>query len=265
MSDHALKLIDRPACGYFGKVPLTGDFIRNALPESFLRPWDMWLQTAIEHSRTDLGDRWLKYYLTSPVWRFALSAGICGDRPVGGVMMPSVDLVGRYFPLCLAAVMPRNSRPAVVAATESDWYWKAECTVLASLEDEFELKVLDTAVRDIGLPSCCEAGAFSDGEQPAERRGKVAQGWESVRVELGGDDLQLVYPEMLDQLLTRMLEPYSLWWTLGSEDVDPVLLACRGLPPADQFAAFLSGDWAASGWNDGVAPHGGRAVLMSGR
>ena len=30
MSGHEVKLIDRPACGYFGKVPQTGDFIRNA-------------------------------------------------------------------------------------------------------------------------------------------------------------------------------------------------------------------------------------------
>ncbi|MEZ5666440.1 MAG: type VI secretion system-associated protein TagF [Alphaproteobacteria bacterium] len=262
MSDHALRLIDRPSCGYFGKVPLTGDFVRSALPDGFLRPWDLWLQTAIERSRADLGERWLKYYLTSPVWRFALSGGICGERPIAGVMMPSVDQVGRYFPLCLAAALPADARPAVVAATESDWYWKAECTVLASLEDEFELKVLDAAVRDIGLPACC---APRHGTAAGRDGPRVAQGWDSLRVELAGEDLQLVYPGLLDQLLARMLQPCSLWWTLGSEDVDPVLVACRGLPPADQFAAFLDGDWAAWGWNDGIARHGAGTVIAGGR
>ena len=113
------------------------------------------LQTAIERSRADLGERWLNHYLTSPVWRFALSGGICGARPAIGVMMPSVDQVGRYFPLCMAAVLPADACPAVIAATEADWFWKAECTVLASLEDGFEIKVLDQAVRDIGLPASC--------------------------------------------------------------------------------------------------------------
>lgn len=255
MSDHALKLIDRPGCGYFGKVPLTGDFIRHLLPETFLRPWDMWLQTAIERSRADLGERWLNHYLTSPVWRFALSAGICGDRPVVGVMMPSVDLVGRYFPLCLAAILPRDARPAVVAATEGDWFWKAECTVRASLEDGFELHVLEAALRDIGLPESCERDArpYTDTSRP-RRSGPalgpgVRQTADSVRVDLGGDDLSLVYPEMLDQMLAGSLDPYSLWWTLGSEEVDPVLIGCRSLPPADRFAAFLDGAWDAWGWD----------------
>jgi type VI secretion system protein ImpM len=267
VSDHALKLIDRPACGYFGKVPLTGDFIRHTLPEAFLRPWDLWLQTAIERSRADLGERWLQYYLTSPVWRFALSAGISGDRPAVGVMMPSVDLVGRYFPLCLAAVLPRDARAAVVAATDGDWFWKAECTVRASLEEGFELKVLDAAVRDIGLP----AGGKLRAAQRPERAGRGSeqpahQGWDSLRVDLGGDDLHMVYPDLLDRLLSRSLDPYSLWWTLGSEEVEPVLIACRGLPPPDQFAAFLDGAWERWGWSDAAGGRaGGAGFLVGGR
>ncbi|MGF1625431.1 MAG: type VI secretion system-associated protein TagF [Alphaproteobacteria bacterium] len=266
MSDHALKLIDRPACGYFGKVPLTGDFIRHTLPEGFLRPWDLWLQTAIERSRTDLEEHWLKYYLTSPVWRFALSAGICGERPAVGVMMPSVDQVGRYFPLCLAAVLPHEVRPAIVAATEGEWFWKAECTVRASLEDGFELRVLDAAVRDIGLPAAGEGPIPPrppQGRRPARpAEANVRYGWDSLRVDLGGDDLHLVYPDLLDRLLARSLDPYSLWWTLGSEDVDPVLIACRGLPPADQFAAFLDGAWERWGWGETSGRPSGAGFLV---
>lgn len=266
MSDHALKLIDRPGCGYFGKVPLTGDFIRHTLPESFLRPWDLWLQTAIERSRADLGDRWLRYYLTSPVWRFALSAGICGDRPVVGVMMPSVDQVGRYFPLCLAAVLQRDARVAVLAATAGDWFWKAECTVRASLEDGFELKVLESAVRDIGLPTVGEVVPVRPDRAGPQRSDRTADPrWDAVRVELGGDDLHLVYPDLLDRLLTRSLDPYSLWWTLGSEDVEPVLVACRGLPPADQFAAFLDGAWQHWGWGDAGARPPSAGFVVGGR
>ena len=49
-------------------------------------------------SRAALGDRWLDVYLTSPAWRFASAAGACGPAPVIGLMVPSVDRVGRYFP-----------------------------------------------------------------------------------------------------------------------------------------------------------------------
>ena len=47
---------------------------------------------------------------------------------------------------------------------------------------------------------------------------------------------------------------YSLWWTPGSERVAPSLLACAGLPPAEGFAALLTGAWQESGvWLDWFA------------
>ncbi len=250
--------MDRIGCGYFGKVPLTGDFIRNGLAETFLRPWDAWLQTAIDRSRTDLGQDWLKYYLTSPVWRFAISGDICGPHPAVGVMMPSVDKVGRYFPLSLAAVVPAHVRPAIVAATEGDWYWKAECAILASLEEAFEISVLDAAVRDIGLPDGCLTPGVGVGQADNGAR----YGPDSLRIDLGGgDDLQLAYPDMLDRTLAWTLNPYSLWWTMGSEEVDPVFLACRGLPTADRFAAFLDGNWSKWGWDN--KPDRAEAIRLS--
>lgn len=46
----------------------------------------------------------MNHYLTSPVWRFAIAPGVLGPEGLGGVMMPSVDRVGRYFPLIIGAV-----------------------------------------------------------------------------------------------------------------------------------------------------------------
>jgi type VI secretion system protein ImpM len=55
-------------------------------------------------SRTELGDAWLPAWLEAPIWRFALPPGLCGPDAVLGLWLPSVDRVGRYFPLTLAAV-----------------------------------------------------------------------------------------------------------------------------------------------------------------
>ena len=51
-----------------------------------------------------LGDAWLPAWLEAPVWRFALIPGTCGPGAVLGLWLPSVDRIGRYFPLTLAAV-----------------------------------------------------------------------------------------------------------------------------------------------------------------
>ena len=63
--------------GYFGKFPSHGDFITRRLPrDGFLDIWDSWLQNALATSREQLGEAWLPTYLTSPLWRFALAAGV---------------------------------------------------------------------------------------------------------------------------------------------------------------------------------------------
>jgi type VI secretion system protein ImpM len=83
------------ALGVYGKLPARGDFVSRRMGRSFVDAWDDWLQQAIPASQLALGDRWLDFYLTSPIWRFALGAGCCGPNTVVGVMMPSVDKVGR--------------------------------------------------------------------------------------------------------------------------------------------------------------------------
>ena len=88
--------------GFYGKIPSLGDFVSRRLPRRFITPWETWLQEAMANSRQQLGDSWLDNYLTSPMWRFALTPGICGESGWAGIIMPSVDRVGRYYPFTLA-------------------------------------------------------------------------------------------------------------------------------------------------------------------
>jgi type VI secretion system protein ImpM len=121
--------------GLFGKLPSRGDFVQLGLPGSFVRPWDGWLQHAMAGSQQRVGDGWLDAYLESPVWRFALPGGICGAGAVLGLLMPSVDRVGRYFPLTLAAVFPAGAGvPAADAAGR--WLEACEGAGRAALDDD---------------------------------------------------------------------------------------------------------------------------------
>lgn len=93
-----------PASGFFGKIPARGDFVTRGLPASFLDVWETWIASAIAASRDLLGDGWDQAWMTAPVWRFSLRDRVCGPDPVLGLMMPSVDRVGRCYPLLVAAV-----------------------------------------------------------------------------------------------------------------------------------------------------------------
>lgn len=233
MSADALKA-ETPAL--YGKLPARGDFIqRGALPRDFLERWDEWLQAALTHSREQLGDGWLRAYLNSPVWRFLLSAGCCGERPIGGLVMPSVDRVGRYFPLTLAMVLPQSIDVGALPWCAGDWFERAELLLLEALEDDLDLEDFVARVEALGAPPCPEAPPPLDGER-----------WrlELASLDRLGDEL----PRLQAALLNRAFPRCSLWWTHGSQRIAPGLLITSGLPPERAFSALLVGDWARHGW-----------------
>ena len=138
--------------GFYGKLPARGDFVRGALPRDFTDRWDAWLNPAIAGSRLCMGEDWLPAFLEAPVWRFALSAGLCGERAALGLMLPSVDRAGRYFPLTFAALY--NGGPA----PEDDPAWLDDCEAAgrAALEQDAGPEQLSAMLR---LPEAAEGAA----------------------------------------------------------------------------------------------------------
>jgi type VI secretion system protein ImpM len=120
--------------GLFGKLPARGDFVQLGLPGAFVRPWDDWLQRVMAASQDQMGEDWLPAFLESPVWRFALPGGLCGPGAVLGLFMPSVDRVGRYFPLTLAAVLPSGGWLPASDVTDP-WLAAAEAAGRTALDE----------------------------------------------------------------------------------------------------------------------------------
>lgn len=119
--------------GFSGKVPARGDFVHAGLPRDFTDPWHDWQSLVVAGSRTLMGDAWLEAFLEAPVWRFILPPGLCGARAAIGLIMPSVDKVGRYFPLTLAA-LPETGTP--VADDWSEWLDSAEALGRLALDED---------------------------------------------------------------------------------------------------------------------------------
>jgi type VI secretion system protein ImpM len=141
------------AAGFYGKLPARGDFVERRLDRGFCRAIDGWLQAGMETAQVQLGESWLPLYLEAPIWRFALAAGVCGPRPAMGVMMSSVDRVGRYFPLVVA------THSASVPADA--WFDAAEQLVLTALEDDCTFEAFDSCVAAMApaAPACVPDGA----------------------------------------------------------------------------------------------------------
>jgi type VI secretion system protein ImpM len=224
-----------PRLGFFGKLPARGDFVTRRLTRDFTDPWDGWLQDAVAMSAQQLGEEWLDTYLTAPIWRFLLSPGICGQLPMLGVMMPSVDRVGRYFPLTLAVTVADRAAPVKAMLCAAAWFDAVEQLALSALEDDADLDRIDRQAEAIAPPSPDAADSASYGTDRA------------VAVELGEGGADAA-GGAIDAMLSLLASRYTLWWTSGSDRFKPSLIFAEGLPSVERFAALLDGKWEQWGW-----------------
>jgi type VI secretion system protein ImpM len=127
------------APGWYGKLPVLGDFAGRRLPSMFVEPWDRWLASGMSVWR-ESDDEWLEAFLSAPAWRFALGAGVPFDLSPGyaGVLMPSVDRVGRYFPLTVAR--PRAEQESLIPAT---WLEGLEALAVSAMDEDWNADRLD--------------------------------------------------------------------------------------------------------------------------
>jgi len=108
--------------GVYGKLPSHGDFVRRGLPQSFVAPWDEWLQTVVNAARASLGDEEFAALWDAALgWRFRLLPGACGEAAVVGVLLPSRDAVGRRFPVTLASLAAPDMGPP-----DDTWFAEVE-------------------------------------------------------------------------------------------------------------------------------------------
>ena len=143
--------------GAFGKIPGLGDFFQVNVPRAFLGAWDAWLQRGLMAGRTELGPRWNGCYNTAPLWRFTLPARVAGPDPMIGVLMPSVDRVGRQFPLTLVAALPDDSAPLAAHLRATRIFEALEDVALDALEGALQRADLEARLAAVpaglGWPS----------------------------------------------------------------------------------------------------------------
>ena len=151
------------APGWYGKLPALGDFASRRLPPLFVEPWDRWLATGLAAWREQDPD-WVAGFLAAPTWRFTLGAGLPFEQSPGyaGVLMPSVDRVGRYFPLTV--VRPRG---AAEIQTPMAWLQALEGLAVAALNDDWNAERFDAELEGLDVGDHADADVDADATELA--------------------------------------------------------------------------------------------------
>ena len=239
--------------GWYGKLPTLGDFASRRLEADFIEPWDLWLGDGLQTLRQALGDAWVDAYLDSPPWRFLLSPGVLpgvdAGRVFAGVLVPSVDRVGRYFPLTLAAALARA--PCVVAEFDAllAWMHRLEDTALDALQGDWSIDDLERALADLAPPT--DEGAAGSEDRLAVVRsalaGAVASGGGFVDIAAVASRAELAAVFSASPGATAVQASATLpalrgiaFW-IDDSPARPQLLVSQGLPGHDDFARMFGG------------------------
>lgn len=225
--------------GVYGKLPAHGDFIYRDLPSHFINVWDQWLQGYVGSSKEQLGEGWLDAYLVSPIWRFAFSEGAVDGNAWAGIMLPSVDRVGRYFPFSVATRLSPNANPAEFLCNRPNWYQTMEDGALRALDGEL---LLDALVEELNDSQPMKKDHYMR-SQRIESPSRML-----VKLKNSEQSPASVLPFMLDACLQQTLQTYSVWSTQGSDTIDPCVFVSKGLPSQGGIAAMLDGNWDAWKW-----------------
>lgn len=222
-------------CSLFGKLGAKRDFVALATPRRFLETWEPWVQACMSASRHQLGQEWQNAFLTAPVWRFWLGADISGATVVGAIM-PSLDGVGRYYPLTLLVVAdPSHSIPPPDFDAQDPWFAAAEEFLLATLDQARSFEDISAALDAMTLP-LAEASVVSSPDV-------VVIDDKLAGIVTAGKTFQESFLA-LRQSNHGTAAAASFWWTEGGENFPSMALGSRGMPDPFRYSIMLTGNLA---------------------
>lgn len=144
--------------------------------------------------------------MSAPIWRFSAAAGLAGPDAVLGVMMPSVDRVGRQFPLTLVTTTDRMAAHADLHFSAQNVFIALENIALEALEDQMTRDRLGDLLARINFTSSRHQNAA---------------------------------PQRVLQQTAKLAQP-SIWTAILQRG--PVMMVCDGLPRGGQINRLFDPD-----------------------
>ena len=220
-------------CGLFGKLPGKRDFIAVNAPTPFLKVYEAWLQGGLSASRNELAGGWQQVFLNAPIWRFWLGQALCGQA-VAGAFMPSVDGVGRYFPLTVfATAAPGGAIPHPELDPQDGWFDEIEDFLLQALDADASFEAVSQRLGALAMPHDALL------VPPPQDMVRLSDGTIATAMSATG------FPERLSALRiedhARAYAHATCFWTVGGDDFEPLALVGHGLPSPFLFTGMLTG------------------------
>ncbi|CDZ49592.1 type VI secretion system-associated protein TagF [Neorhizobium galegae] len=207
---------DADRIGFFGKLPTHGDFVWTGLGRKLHGAIDAWLQSSLEAIQAEFGGQWERRFRSMPSWRFIVEQDLWVPATVAGVIVPSLDRVGRSFPLVVAAQLHGFSGDPRSLCLDDTWFVATEGLAETSARRDFDIDTFTTNLKQLRPP---RPGQFYDGVEPSS-----------------------------------FTQPGTFWWRMNSEDRRMRGFRVSGAPGPSDFLKLFAEDAAREAEQPGPAP-----------
>jgi type VI secretion system ImpM family protein len=102
--------MNTPVSGYYGKLPVSPEFLRLHAAGPELRELDEWFQRGVQYAKAKVGSEWSSLVANADIWNFFFVPEGNG-RLVCGAVFPSHDRAGRSFPFLTFLLLERRDLP----------------------------------------------------------------------------------------------------------------------------------------------------------
>lgn len=195
---------DADRIGFFGKLPTHGDFVSSGVGRKLQGALDAWLQSSLQAIQTEFGSQWERRFRSMPSWRFVVERDLWGPATLAGVIVPSLDRVGRNFPLVVAAQLHGFSEDPRSLCLDDTWFIAIEGLAETSARRDFDIDTFTTGLKWLRLP---RPGQFDDGMEQSS-----------------------------------LIPPGTLWWRMDPDERRMKGFRVGGAPGPSDFLKLVSED-----------------------
>ena len=230
MSFSSMRWGKPPLVGWFGKLPVLGDFAGRGLPLALREHVHAWCAGGMGRLTERHGEAWKAAYQLAPVWHFAMNAHIWDARPLVGCVAPSVDRIGRCSPV-LALRSVDGARMTEHLPPRSRWLFEVEALLRQVIRGDLSVDAIQS-----GLEAALEA----DGTQRREgdSAGDILA---DLGIATGANPNWFSWPDLAERFTER--KGRSFWWAEPSPRQPPRQIIHNGAPDEDLFELLMAG-WA---------------------
>lgn len=159
MSRSPVSASNLQSLAWYGKLPSAADFVGRRMPHGIETNWDNWIRSGMDQLRHESGAHWQERFVRCPIWFFMYPTQVQGVL-VAGAIAPSIDRVGRYYPITVMAFSPAQTKGFADDAQVSRFFSDVRSAIIDARRIPLSVEQLDERVALICNPF--ESGTEQD-------------------------------------------------------------------------------------------------------